>query len=103
MHYDKKGQTALEYLLIIAGAIAIAAIAIFVAMSSVSQSGATVEQQTGLLTACQKLCIHPLCTGEYGSDCAATCMAEGSFDKDASPTISDFTCSNEDGSETTPS
>jgi len=70
-----KGQTALEYLLIIAGAIAIAAIAVFVAMGSLESSGEAVSGGADVSAACQKACIFSTCRAIDSclTDCLAVC------------------------------
>ncbi|MBR9707453.1 MAG: class III signal peptide-containing protein [Candidatus Diapherotrites archaeon] len=85
-----KGQTALEYLLIIAGAIAIAAIAVYIAMSSMQSSGATVGNQAEMLSGCQKVCINPTC--KLVEDCVGQCM---SVCEDANA-VSNYSCTKGD-------
>ncbi|MBR9707082.1 MAG: class III signal peptide-containing protein, partial [Candidatus Diapherotrites archaeon] len=67
-----KGQTALEYLLIIAGAIAIAAIAVYISMSAMSSSGENVEISQVSFQQCVSFCIT--C---QDADCGQTCFSEG--------------------------
>ena len=77
-----KGQTALEYLLIIAGAIAIAAIAVYVAMTSMQTSGETVSTRQENFDTCTTKCLDPACSTM--TNCMGSCMAS------ADP--STFTC-----------
>ena len=101
-----KGQGSLEYLLIVGGAIAVAAIVIYLVLTSTGKSNTTIgetERRAQIAQECGVTCVATDCDPPYATrtQCEAGCKTQGYgdsainsndclWDCDATPTAGDW-------------